>query len=200
MIKKLLIPLALFAVCLIACGCFGGNQTDTAPSTTTQPDASANPGQDAASTSPQPSANAGGNQQNANDGQNASGANNQGQDVQANGNGAGYDWATGAGAVEDRINMFSEIQDCVIVESENTALVGVEFTDAYQGEMTQRIRDMVAGEVMAADSAIQVVAVTSETDDVNKIRDLASQISSGNTPQDLKQQVDMIARNTTTLR
>lgn len=78
--------------------------------------------------------------------------------------------------------------------------MGVKFTSAYQGELTQRIRDMIAGEVMAADNTIQVVAVTAEEQDVNEIFTLADQQRQGTAPADLKQKIDQIARNTTTLR
>jgi hypothetical protein len=44
--------------------------------------------------------------------------------------------------------------------------VGVVYTPQYKGEMTQRIRDMIAGEVMTADPSIQVVAVPAEAQDV----------------------------------
>lgn len=113
---------------------------------------------------------------------------------------APYDWATQASMVEGRVAMFSEIQSCKIVVCEDTALVGVQFADAYRGEMTQRIRDMIAGEVMAVDQSIQVVAVTADANDVQKINELSNQVQSGQQPADLKQQVDQIARNTTTLR
>jgi hypothetical protein len=54
---------------------------------------------------------------------------------------------------------------------------------------------MVAGEVMAADTGIQVVAVTADPTDVQEIFAL-----SDNPPADMKQKVDQIARNTSTLR
>ncbi len=111
-----------------------------------------------------------------------------------------FDWATKATTIENRINMFSEIQECSIVTSGNTALVGVVFTPQYKGEMTQRIRDMIAGEVMAADPSIQVVAVTAETQDVATIKQLAQQQRSGASPDQLKTEVEKIARNATTLR
>ncbi|MEA4898963.1 YhcN/YlaJ family sporulation lipoprotein [Bacillota bacterium Meth-B3] len=116
------------------------------------------------------------------------------------GAGSSYNWQTQAAAVESRINMFSEIQDSRVVADGGTALVGVKFNNAYKGELTQRIRDMVAGEVMAVDKQIQVVAVTAEPGDVQKIYALSDQQRAGNTPPDLKQQIDQIARNTTTLR
>ena len=114
--------------------------------------------------------------------------------------GQSFDWTTQAATVENRINMFSEIQEANVVTSGNTALVGVVFTPQYKGEMTQRIRDMIAGEVMAADPSIQVVAVTAETQDVATIKQLAQQQRSGASPDQLKTEVEKIARNATTLR
>jgi hypothetical protein len=114
--------------------------------------------------------------------------------------GTPFDWATNAATVENRINMFSEIQQATIVTSGNTALVGVVFAPQYKGEMTQRIRDMIAGEVMAADPSIQVVAVTSEAQDVATIQKLSQQQRSGANPEQLKTQVETIVRNATTLR
>ena len=111
-----------------------------------------------------------------------------------------FDWATQATTIENRINMFSEIQESSIVTSGNTALVGVVFTAQYKGEMTQRIRDMIAGEVMAADPSIQVVAVTAEAQDVATIKQLAQQQRSGASADQLKTEVEKIVRNATTLR
>jgi hypothetical protein len=66
--------------------------------------------------------------------------------------------------------------------------------------MTQRIRDMIAGEVMAADPGIQVVAVTSEAQDVATIKQLAQQQRSGASQDQLNTEVEQIVRNATTLR
>ena len=111
-----------------------------------------------------------------------------------------FNWNTQAGTIENRINMFSEIQESAIVTSGTTALVGVVFTPQYKGQMTQRIRDMIAGEVMAADPGIQVVAVTSEAQDVAKIKQLAQQQRSGASQDQLNTEVEQIVRNATTLR
>ena len=76
-----------------------------------------------------------------------------------------FDWLTGSGTVEANVNRISEIADSRVVVTGTTALVGVKFTSAYQGEMTERIREMVAAEVMEADPSIQTVAVTAEGED-----------------------------------
>ncbi len=179
MVKKMILPAVLIMCAVLLGGCFNSNPQPVVPEVTGSPmpsvtDGAAVPGTTLApGATPMPG---------------VSGAN------------SSFSWQTQAAAVESRINMFSEIQDSRVVAEGGTALVGVKFTGAYQGEMTQRIRDMIAGEVMAVDKSVQVVAVTAEPGDVEKIYALSDQQKAGNTPTDLKQQIDQIARNTTTLR
>lgn len=112
-----------------------------------------------------------------------------------------FDWKTRANVVEKRINLFSEISDCRIVAMDQTALVGVKFTNQYKGEITQRIRDMIAGEIMAADNRIQVVAVTAEPGDVATIFSLSDQLqTTGVNEEELRTQMDKIVKSATTLR
>ena len=113
---------------------------------------------------------------------------------------APFDWLQLGRTIEDKINMISEIQKGRIIVSGNTALVGVEFASQYQGEMTQRIRDMVASEVQQADANISTVAVTAETEDVARINQLADQIAAGTPVSELQADIDLIIRNTTTIQ
>lgn len=109
-----------------------------------------------------------------------------------------YDWKTNADQVKDRIEQFSEIAKSTIVVSGNTALVGVEFDPQYRGELTERIRQMIAGVVMSFDAQVQTVAVTAETDDVKKIEELEDRMENGEDAA-IKTEMDKIIRNTTTL-
>ncbi len=84
-----------------------------------------------------------------------------------------FDWVTGSGTVEASVNRISEISDCRVVAAGTTALVGVKFTNAYQGDLTERIRQMVAAEVVKADPSIQTVAVTAEPEDVNRVYEIS---------------------------
>lgn len=111
-----------------------------------------------------------------------------------------FDWKAKSALVENRINLFSEIAESRVVAYGQTALVGVRFTNQYKGEMTQRIRDMIAGEVMASDANIQVVAVTSDPTDVETIYELADRMKTGVDEETLREDVDKIVRNATTLR
>ena len=114
--------------------------------------------------------------------------------------GSGFDWSGNASQVEARIKQISEIDDARVVVTGNTALVGVHFDRAYQGEMTERIREMVAAEVMAADPQITTVAVTANGDDVNSIFDLSERSTLGRDMDTLKEDIEEIVRNATTLR
>ena len=111
-----------------------------------------------------------------------------------------FDWANGASDIEKAISRISEIADARVVVTNTTALVGVKFDNAYKGELTERIREMVAAEVLKADPAIQTVAVTSAAQDVQKVWDLSEKIRAGRTADELSADINAIVRNATTLR
>ena len=113
---------------------------------------------------------------------------------------APFDWAQNGTSVENRVKLFSEVADCRIVTSEQTALVGVKFTASYKGELTQRIRDMIAGEIMGSDPAITVVAVTQDPADYARIETLAQRKAEGTSDAEIKPEVDQIAKNAGTMR
>ena len=111
-----------------------------------------------------------------------------------------FDWLNGAADIEKAIAGISEISDARVVVTNTTALVGVKFDNAYKGEMTERIREMVAAEVLKADPAIQTVAVTGSPEDVQKVYALSDQVRAGRTADDLSADINAIVRNATTMR
>lgn len=111
-----------------------------------------------------------------------------------------FDWANGAAQIEQAIARISEIAESRVVVANSTALVGVKFDNVYKGQLTERIRQMVAAEVMKADPGIQTVAVTSEAGDVQKVYQLSDQIRSGRTADELAPEINAIVRNATTMR
>lgn len=113
---------------------------------------------------------------------------------------AGYDWKANAAKVEANINRISEIAESRVAVTGNTALVGVKFDESYRGEMTERLRQMIAAEVLAADPKIETVAVTAYPDDVKTVYDLSERMLSGRDQDDLKEEINEIVRNATTLR
>lgn len=117
-------------------------------------------------------------------------------------NGTNFDWNRQAQTVETALNQLSEISDARVAIAGNTALVGVKFDSAYQGEMTERIREMVSGVVKNADPSIQVVAVTATEKDVTSIFDIADRVraGAGEVFDDFKDDINTIVRNATTMR
>ena len=111
-----------------------------------------------------------------------------------------FDWANGVSRIEQAISRISEISDARVVVVDTTALVGVKYDNAYKGQLTERIRQMVAAEVMKADPSIQTVAVTGEAGDVEKIYQLSDQIGAGRSPSEFSQEINAIVRNATTMR
>ncbi|MBR1558984.1 MAG: YhcN/YlaJ family sporulation lipoprotein [Clostridia bacterium] len=118
----------------------------------------------------------------------------------SNGALAPFDWANGAAQIERAIAGISEIADSRVVVTNTTALVGVKFDNAYKGQLTERIRQMVAAEVMRADPNIQTVAVTSDAGDVEKVYKLSDDIRAGRTADELAPEINSIVRNATTMR
>ena len=121
-------------------------------------------------------------------------------------NGAGtgaatpFDWENNAAQVETAINQISEIADSRVVVAGTTALVAVRYTDAYQGQTTERIREMVAGVVREVDPTIQTVAVTSDEDAVTEVYALSDRIRAGENAADMAADIDRIVREPSTLR
>lgn len=118
----------------------------------------------------------------------------------ANGALSAFDWANGAASIENNINQISEIAESRVVVTGTTALVGVRFASEYRGEMTERIREMVAAEVKQADPAIQTVAVTADEKDVTKVYSLSDKVRAGKAMDELSADINEIVRNATTLR
>ena len=111
-----------------------------------------------------------------------------------------FDWANSAADIEKAIGQISELSEARVVVTNTTALVGVKFDGAYKGQLTERIREMVAAEVLKADPSIQTVAVTGDPEDVEKIYTLSDQIRAGRTADELSAEINSIVRNATTLR
>ena len=201
-IRKILsFALALAAVCLMMTACMNDEGTTVRN----------NPPVPAVTSGAAPNMNSGSNStvtENGTAGTNSSdagrndGAANNGNTSATTSNGAlgAFDWANGAADIEKAIGQISELSDARVVVTNSTALVGVRFDNAYKGELTERIREMVAAEVLKADPSIQTVAVTSNTEDVAKVYDLADQVRAGRTADELSSEINAIVRNATTLR
>ena len=64
----------------------------------------------------------------------------------------------------------------------------------------ERIRQMVAAEVVKADPSIQTVAVTAEPEDVNRVYEISEALRAGSPADSQTDAINEIVRNATTLR
>lgn len=111
-----------------------------------------------------------------------------------------FNWTDNVTDIEKKIDQISEIAESRVVINQDTALVAVKFSSSYQGELTERIREMVAAIIMEADPSIRTVAVTAEDTDVQTIGSIADQIAAGTGLDALADEIEKIVRNVTTMR
>ena len=111
-----------------------------------------------------------------------------------------FDWTANAARIEAQIAQISEIREARVVTTGDTALVGVYFDPSYRGEMTERIREMIASEIKQADANIKTVAVTAEDDDVEDIFEMSDRVHRGGLMAELEEDIREIVREVTTLR
>lgn len=111
-----------------------------------------------------------------------------------------FNWTDNVTDIEKKIDQISEISESRVVINQDTALVAVKFSPSYQGELTARIREMVAAVIMEADPSIRTVAVTAEDADVQTVGSIADQIASGTALENLTDEIEKIIRNVTTMR
>lgn len=87
--------------------------------------------------------------------------------------------------VSDEVQRLSEIKKATTLVVGDTALIGVEFDAQYKGEMTTRIKDMVANRAKAADKRIQNVSVTADPDLLTRVQDLGKKLDGGSVISDI---------------
>lgn len=87
--------------------------------------------------------------------------------------------------VSDEVQRLSEIKKATTLVVGDTALIGVEFDAQYKGEMTTRIKDMVANRAKAADKRIQNVSVTADPDLLTRVQDLGTKLDGGSVISDI---------------
>lgn len=95
------------------------------------------------------------------------------------------DAMTVAKKVSDEVQRLSEIKKATTLVVGDTALIGVEFDAQYKGEMTTRIKDMVANRAKAADKRIQNVSVTADPDLLTRVQDLGKKLDGGSVISDI---------------
>jgi len=99
---------------------------------------------------------------------------------------------TQAQKISNVITKMDEIQSATVVVTGNTALVGVQFSEQYKGDLTDQIKKLVDQQVKNADPSIKRVVVTADPDLYTRIMELASKIEKGNPLSGLTQEIQEI--------
>ncbi len=84
----------------------------------------------------------------------------------------------------------SEIDSCVTAIIGDTCVAGVTFTEQYQGQMTDRIRDMVTARIQSVAPVVERVAVTTDPEIAAQISSVAEKIAKASTLGDLTGELD----------
>ncbi|MBE5791487.1 MAG: YhcN/YlaJ family sporulation lipoprotein [Clostridia bacterium] len=103
-----------------------------------------------------------------------------------------FDWLVDGEKVEENLAKISEISQARVVVDGNTALVAVKFNPAYKGEVTDRIREMIANEIKKADARIQTVTVTADEDAVTKAYAISDRMRAGEGMENLRKDIQDI--------
>lgn len=93
---------------------------------------------------------------------------------------------------DTQIMKLSEVNQSVTVLSGNRVLSGITFTPQYKGNLTERIKGMVAERVKTVAPSVQVATVTADADTVAKITALKEKQQNG---ADIKSEFDAIEKS-----
>ena len=103
-----------------------------------------------------------------------------------------FDWLAEGEKIEENLAKISEISQARVVVDGDTALVAVKFNPAYKGELTDRIREMVANEIRKADARIRTITVTADEDAVTKTYAISDRMRAGEGLESLKKDISDI--------
>jgi len=106
-----------------------------------------------------------------------------------------FDWLVNGEKVEENLSKISEISQARVIVDNDTALVAVKFNPAYKGELTDRIRDMIANEIKKADPRVKNVSVTADENAVTKTYALSDRMRAGEGIETLKKDIEDVLRS-----
>lgn len=92
----------------------------------------------------------------------------------------------------DAAAKISEIDSCVTAIIGDTCVAGVQFDKQYKGELTDRIRDMVAARIQAAAPNVDRIAITSDPQIAVEIGAIADRISQSSALGDLASDLNVL--------
>ena len=102
-----------------------------------------------------------------------------------------------AQAMEEAVEKLSEVDDAYVIPLGDTALVGLEFENQYQGGLDDRLKKMVLSRVQTVDAAITKVAVTDAGVTVAAIQALAETLKGASSLTDVNDKAEELLKQLT---
>lgn len=100
-------------------------------------------------------------------------------------------------AMEEAVEKLSEVDDAYVITVGDTALVGLEFENQYQGGMDERLKKMVLARLQTVDKNIAKVAVTSDEPLVTSIEALTEVLKSASSLEDVNKRAEEVLKQLT---
>ena len=100
-------------------------------------------------------------------------------------------------AMEEALEKLSEVDDAYVITLGDTALVGLEFENQYQGGTDERLKKMVLARLQTVDKNIAKVAVTSDEPLVTSIEALTEVLKSASSLEDVNKRAEDVLKQLT---
>lgn len=100
-------------------------------------------------------------------------------------------------AMEEAVEKLSEVDDAYVITVGDTALVGLEFENQYQGGTDERLKKMVLARLQTVDKNIDKVAVTSDEPLVTSIEALSEVLKSASSLEDVNKRAEEVLKQLT---
>ncbi len=100
-------------------------------------------------------------------------------------------------AMEEALEKLSEVDDAYVITLGDTALVGLEFENQYQGGTDDRLKKMVLARLQTVDKNIAKVAVTSDEPMVTSIEALTEALKSASSLEDVNRRAEDVLKQLT---
>ena len=96
--------------------------------------------------------------------------------------------------MEEGIALLSEVDDVSVVAMGNKALIGISFEPAYQGELDERIKNMVLTRVQAVSKGVTEVYITTDKVQAEAIDELEDKLEKAKSLNDITEEFDLLAK------
>ncbi|MBQ6959717.1 MAG: YhcN/YlaJ family sporulation lipoprotein [Clostridia bacterium] len=100
-------------------------------------------------------------------------------------------------AMEEAVEKLSEVDDAYVITLGDTALVGLEFENQYQGGTDDRLKKMVLARLQTVDKNISKVALTSDEPLVTSIEALTEALKSASSLEDVNNRAEEVLKQLT---